>query len=539
MIKKINTTMKIFIKLSLILSLIVSNLSFGQIHVVSEVREATVFSNQAQLTREQTVKLTKGTNQVKFIGMENSILSPTIQVSGTGGITVLSNSVNSENVEKSMQPTSIVAILDKIEELKSKEELTGKQAQNLEYEKNAILYNKSANGTNSGFNLDNMLDLVEFYRNNLNKLDSLIYEKNKLVSEYREERGELNTELSKLGYKTRGNVLNIEVISDKAQTVSIKLEYVVQNIGWTPFYEIKTQGIGDKVTAICKAKIYQNSSIDWKNVALTLSTTSPANVGVLPTVHPWVLRFQNDSRSKMRGLALSQANSAYAPAAEMITQDSYNSKSMASYTSATESMVSREFAISIPYSISGMNGKAAVDLEEFVMDANYLYYSAPKYNCNVFLIANIQEWEKYNFLPGSANLFLEGTFVGTTFINPNATEDTMSLILGIDKSIVIEREKIKDVSKNAMLGGKKKVDMGIQITVKNKKSLDIDLMLEDQVPITSDESIEISVKDVSGAKMEEETGKLTWKESIPKGETKVYKIKYEVKYPKSKPLSNF
>ena len=531
--------MKISIKLSLVLILSVASSSFGQINVGSEVKAATVFSNQAQLTREQSVKLEKGTNQVKFIGMENSILSPTIQVSGTGGITVLSNSVNSENVEKSMQPKSIVSILDKIEELKMKEELTGKQAQNLEYEKNAILYNKSANGANSGFNLDNMLDLVEFYRNNLNKLDSLIFDKNKKVLNYRQERSDLNNELQKLGYKTRGNVMNIEVISDKAQTVSIKLEYVVQNIGWTPFYEIKTQGIGDKVKAVCKAKIYQNSSIDWKNVALTLSTTSPTNVGVLPTVHPWVLRFQNQRRDKMKGFAVSQSNTAYAPAAEMITNGSYDNKSMASYTNATESMVSREFAISVPYSLSGMNGKAAVDIEEFIMEANYLYYAAPKYNCNVFLIANIQEWEKYNFLPGSANLFLEGTFVGTTFINPNATEDTMSLILGVDKSIVIQREKIKDFSRNAMLGGKKKVDMGIQITVKNKKSLDIDLMLEDQVPISSDESIEISVKDISGAKKEEDTGKLTWKESIPKGETKVYKIKYEVKYPKSKPLSNF
>lgn len=531
--------MKISIKLSLLISIAVSSFSYGQINVASEVQKATVFSNQAQLTRMQTVRLEKGTNRVKFLGLENSILSPTIQVSGTGGITVLSNSVNNETVEKSMQPAAIIAVLEKIEELKRKEELTGKQAQNLEYEKNAILYNKSANGTNSGFNLDNMLDLVEFYRNNLNKLDSLIYEKNKLVSSYREERGELNNELSKLGYKTRGNVINIEVISDKAQTVSMKLEYVVQNIGWTPFYEIKTQGIGDKVTAICKAKIYQNSTVDWNNVALTLSTTSPTNVGVLPTVHPWVLRFQNQRNLNFKQKALSQSNTAYAPAAEISMNGRYDSKSMANYTNATESMVSREFSVSLPYSITGINGKAAVDIEEFVLDANYLYYAAPKYNCNVFLIANIQEWEKYNFLPGSANLFLEGTFVGTTFINPNATEDTMSLILGIDKSIVIEREKIKDFSRNAMLGGKKKVDMGIQITVKNKKNLDIDLMLEDQVPISSDENIEINVKDISGAKKEEETGKLTWKESIPKGETKVYKIKYEVKYPKSKPLSNF
>lgn len=528
--------MKNSIKLSIIFSIASFSLAFGQINVLSEVSKATVFSNQAQITRVQSVKLEKGNNQVKFIGLENQIMSPTIQVSGTGGITVLSTFVRNEPMPKSLQSKEIISLLDEIEELKRKENLTGKQAQNLEYEKNAILYNKSANGTNSGFNLDNMLDLTEFYRNHLNKLDSLVYEKQQQVIEYRTKRNELNEELTKMGYKSNGTVMSMDILSDKAQTVTLKLEYVAQSIGWTPFYEIRTEGIGDEVKAICKAKIYQNSSVDWKNVELTLSTTSPTNVGVLPTVHPWVLRFQSQMRnSKRKDLAYSQSNTVYAPAAEL----SYDSKSGAEYTVATESMVSREFSISVPYSISGNNGKAAVAIEEFNMKANYLYYSAPKYNCNVFLIANIQEWEQYNFLPGSANLFLEGTFVGTTFLNPNSAEDTLSLILGIDKSIVIEREKIKDFSRNAMLGGKKKVDMGIQITVKNKKQLEVQLMLEDQVPISSDESIEVAVKEISGATKETETGKLTWRESIPSGDTKVFKIKYEVKYPKSKPLSNF
>jgi hypothetical protein len=81
-------------------------------------------------------------------------------------------------------------------------------------------------------------------------------------------------------------------------------------------------------------------------------------------------------------------------------------KSMANYTTATENMVSREFNVSLPYSIIGKNGKAVVELEKFTLPANYLYYAAPKYSCDVFLIAQVTDWEQYNLLPGVANLFM-------------------------------------------------------------------------------------------------------------------------------------
>lgn len=530
------------LKLSLIFIFALSFYSFSQIEVSTKVKEATLFSNKAQITRVETIKLKKGDNIIQFTGLESSIDNNSVQVSGANGITIISNYIQMTNTKKSSQPIAIRKILDSIDVLKRVEQLGRKNVQNLEAEKNMILYNKSANGVNSGFNLDNMIDMAEYYRNNLGKIDALVYDENIRLNKVRNQNREMNERLKKMGYKVRANSIFATVFSEKAQSVSMKLVYMANNIGWTPFYEIKSNGIGSKINAICKASIYQNSQVDWNNVELSLSTSNPMNFGVLPTVHPWVLRFQSDARkyakSKARNQqewnAGSQSNSAYTQAVEK-----YDSKSMASYATATNNMVNREFNISKPYSIKGSNGKAVVDLEDYSFDVDYTYYAAPKYSCDVFLIAHINDWEKHNLLPGSANLFLEGTFVGTTMINPNSTSDTMSLVLGKDKSIVAKREKIKDVSRNVILGGKKKVDMGIQITVKNNKGKDIELILEDQVPITSDEKIEIDIKDISGAKREEDTGKLTWKYTLKAGETKVHKIKYEVKHPKNKPLSNF
>lgn len=527
------------LNLSLIFILFITSIGYSQKIVKSQVKEAVIFASQAQLTRVQTVKLEKGMNKIKFVEMENSLDGNSLQVSSSSNeVTIISSNVLSENTDKSTLSREVVALQDSVAVWTRKEQLSAKKVQNLDAEKNAILYNKSANGANSGFNLDNMADLAEYYRNNLNNLDEKIYDQNLFTQQAREKKNYFNSELSKIGFKARNNVLNLEIISERAQAVAIKLVYVVNDIGWTPFYEIKGNDNSEKLAAICKAQIYQNSTIDWNNVALTLSTSKPLNNGVLPTVHPWVLRFQNDvttfdkarNQSKTYNGAVSNASYELSP--------SY-SNSLTSYTTATDNMVSREFNISLPYSISGANGKAVVELEKFDLPANYLYYAAPKYSCDVFLIAQVTDWEQYNLLPGTANLFMEGNFVGTTMINPNTVSDTMNLVLGKDESIVVKREKIKDLSKRAVLGNSKKVDMGIQITVKNTKSKEIEIILEDQVPVSGDASIEIEYKDISGAKKEEGTGKLTWQYELKPGKTEIHKIRYEVKHPKNKKVANF
>ncbi len=530
------------IKLSLIFLLAFAQFSISQIEVASKVKEATLFSNKAQVSRVETVQLKQGDNLIQFTGLESSIDNNSVQISGTNGITIISNYFQMTNTKKSSQPFAIKQLLDSLDVLKRDEQLRRLAVQNLNAEKNAILFNKSANGVNSGFNLDNMLDLAEYYRNNLGKIDALVYDENIKINEVREQSRLVNVKLTELGYKNRSNSLFVTVFSERAQSVSMKLIYLVNNIGWTPFYEIKSNGIGSKINAICKAQINQNSQVDWSDVKLTLSTSNPMNYGVLPTIHPWVLRFQDDARKYAKSKAYNQgaiSNSQMNSSYELADEKEYSSNSLASYTTATDNMVNREFSVSKPYSIKGSNGKAVVDLEDYAFDVEYVYYAAPKYSCDVFLIAHINDWEQYNLLPGTANLFLEGTFVGTTMINPNEISDTMSLVLGKDKSIVAKREKIKDVSKNAILGSSKKVDMGIQITVKNNKGKDIEIIVEDQVPTTSDEKIEISIKDISKAKQDETTGKLTWKYTLKAGETKIHKIKYEVKHPKNKPLSNF
>lgn len=51
-------------------------------------------------------------------------------------------------------------------------------------------------------------------------------------------------------------------------------------------------------------------------------------------------------------------------------------------------------------------------------------------------------WENLNLLPGKANLFYEGTYVGETVLNPSVINDALDMALGRDNGITVTRTRL-------------------------------------------------------------------------------------------------
>ncbi|MEQ8425433.1 MAG: DUF4139 domain-containing protein, partial [Cyclobacteriaceae bacterium] len=169
--------------------------------------------------------------------------------------------------------------------------------------------------------------------------------------------------------------------------------------------------------------------------------------------------------------------------------------------------------------------------------ASYSYSVVPKLDNDAFLIAKATGWEEFNLLPGEANIFFEGTFVGKTFIDPNSIKDTLSVSLGRDKRIVVKREELKDLTSKKMIGTNIREEHSWEISVRNTKSEPIKITVEDQLPITRNKDIEVSAVNTGGAKFESITGKLIWELTLQPNETRKVGYGYEVKYPKDKQIS--
>ncbi|NOQ71076.1 MAG: mucoidy inhibitor MuiA family protein [Crocinitomix sp.] len=530
------------------------------VDLTTKVDEATVFTQGAQLTREKRISLKKGENVFRFVDLEQAINANSIQLYGmqrNEGFTVIYTSYFQESKPKIGIDKAVKAIRDSIQAVASKMTTRNNKISNLQKEKQLVQNHNKIEGQAGETFVARLGELADFYRNRTNEIDVLIM---KLEAENRHLSnltGGLNKRLSVLERTTNMGVIETKIYAQKAMTVNLELNYLVDNVSWTPFYEIKSKGFEHPLNTVCKATVSQNTGIEWKDVNVTLSTKKPEILAAIPKVHPWALYFQNkrtdysNSNQLMYSGAISNASISNASLPLELSGSYQNVNTgpstpnttdyLEQFKHATHKMINKEYESTMKYSISGDGGVAVMVLEEFEMETKYIYYAVPKYDCNVYLLAEISKWKQYDLIPAFGNVFLEGSYVGKLFIDPSKVEKDLQLMLGKDNEITVERRKIKQYSEKKMKlsGGIETTEIGIELIVKSKKKFPIDLVIKDQVPISKSEEIVVNVKNVSRAKQNGKTGTLTWAYELAPGEEKEHAIIYEVKKPKGKFIGNF
>jgi uncharacterized protein (TIGR02231 family) len=157
---------------------------------------------------------------------------------------------------------------------------------------------------------------------------------------------------------------------------------------------------------------------------------------------------------------------------------------------------------------------------------------------DAYLLAEVSGWQTLNLLPGTANVIMDNTYIGKSFIDPNSTADTLNLSLGKDKRVAIKRDVVKDFTTTKTNGNTTKQTFTYELTVKNNKITTVDMLLKDQYPISMVKDIEIKLDESGDAAVNTETGVLTWKVQLKPGESKKVRFSYTVKYPKDKKIAN-
>lgn len=200
--------------------------------------------------------------------------------------------------------------------------------------------------------------------------------------------------------------------------------------------------------------------------------------------------------------------------------------------SERQNTTSFSYDIETPYTILNDGKTSTVEMKQMEVPALYEYYCAPKLEQDVFLTAKITDWSDLNLLEGESNLFFEGTFIGKALINPKTAGDTLSLSLGRDKNIAVKRTSIKEFSKKQFLGSNKIDYRTFEISIRNNKKQSINLIIEDQYPISTMKEVEVDKIENKEAELDTETGKLKWIINLDAGKEKKVGFKYSVKYPK-------
>ena len=162
----------------------------------------------------------------------------------------------------------------------------------------------------------------------------------------------------------------------------------------------------------------------------------------------------------------------------------------------------------------------------------------PKLDADAYLLAEITNWQNLDLIPGNANIIMDDTYIGKSFIDPNTTADTLNLSLGKDKRVSVKRTLVKDATTTKTSNANTKQTFTYELIIKNNKVKDINIVLKDQYPLSNIKEMEVELTDDGSAIVNTELAVLTWKLTLKPGESKKVRFTYTVKYPKDKKIMN-
>ncbi|WP_288897737.1 DUF4139 domain-containing protein [uncultured Capnocytophaga sp.] len=514
----------------------------------AKLNAVTVYFSSAELAHSLSANLNKGTNEIVIKNIANNIDENTIRILAPKSVTVLSAQFTTDTyTDKDNSHPKSKQIKDSIELLTLQIDKLSNQIAAEKQIVELIKENKKVLGNGTALNIAEYTKFINYSKEemvaSLDKADAYTEKQNKLRTLRYELEQRLEGDVSKEKTLSKGKIV-LQVMSDTPQKADLSLSYVTPLAGWFPFYELRANDINSPLSLLYKGEIYQTTGVDWKNIKLTLSSGNPNVRNEITLLKAWFLRFGNRYSAETMEINAYRRSNTFA-AAEMkvanledTAKEEMVEATMNDYTDVSENQLNTSFEITTPYDILSNGREYSVALKELKIKAKYEYYSAPRVDNGVYLVASIDDYSQYNLLNGEANIIFEDMYVGKTMISPNQTTESMQLTMGNDKKISIKREKIADKSETKFISSYKEQTFTYEITVKNNKKETINLKLKDQYPLSTNEKIQVELLEDSKAEVNTETGILTWNTTLKAGESKKYRLSYKVKYPKSEVIEN-
>ena len=506
----------------------------------SEIKEVTVYQSNARIVRVATLNLQPGNSEIVLTDLANTLQQNTLQAEIEGNAILLSASARLNYLTKKGTSKQVKMLQDSLDLIDGKLKLLAGEKQVFNGEEKAINDNIKLGSEQTGVQVNELKMLAEFYRTRLMDIKKQVITIEEQEQDFKTARIRIQNQLNQLNAMTNkpvGEVV-LNVSANAPVKVKVRFSYLVPNAGWYPIYDIRSVSTDKPINLVYKANVFQSTNYDWKDVRLTISTRNPEADQNRPVLNPWFIDFYQP-QAAMYPMKKAQV----APALSNVYQETRAKESAAEESAPeykvteTTGLLAAEYSIENLQSIPADGKEHLVPMKEYEVPAIYSYHAVPKLSDGVFLLAKLTDFGKLNLLPGEANLFNRGMYVGKSEINPFTTSDTLLISLGRDEQISIKRTELQDLTARQTIGTNIKETKGYEISVKNNKSIPVNIEILDNIPISKNKEIEVTLENDDGADYMKDYGKLLWRINLKPGESKKIRFSFMVKYPKDKVVS--
>ena len=535
--------------------------------IKSTLNEATVYSQGAQLHHKASYTIKAGITEVSIEGISSYIDPKSLQVKATGNVVIIDSKYTLFYPQPEVKANDGIPakIVKEMAQLTDSLEMLGFDIKEIQDEiaiykaaQNIISMNGAVRGSGKVNDSINLLkQTVEYYTNKMNEINKklLALEKKKKDKEKVQQRLQVrydnlqNYQNQTYDAKKYAPIPRVVITLSAAEAASGKIafSYLVSQAGWVPLYDIRSDSQTGKISLTYKAQVFQNSGIDWDNIKLNISTNNPYANKTKPELNPWYIDYYAYKR-KMELEEISVRGARAIPQAAFnqgFMLDDAKDKNLEEkpalgadqFTTVVHQLIAAEFKIDLPYSIKSNNEKNLVLIKNSDLNTTFKYYSVPKVDPGVYLVAQMTKLDELQLVPASANIFFDGSYIGETYLDPTSMDDTLNLSLGKDPNIVVKRTLLKQKSKDKVVQDKRERTFSYQIEVQNNKSSAIQLVIQDQVPMTTNNDITIELLEKEGARELPGNGILEWAYKLKAGENRKLEFSYKVKHPKDQQIN--
>ncbi len=521
-------------------------------NITSPVQSAIIYLYGAEVAHTQQVNLSPGRNKIVFVGLSSKIISKSIQVNVSGNVSILSISDAINYMANQKESTRIIQLKDSSKMINESLKLTNFELDAYSTEKNMLLKNQSIGGSDKGVAVAELKLAADFYRARIKEINTEVFRLEKKQVQYNETLVKINQQLYELNAKNNQPTAEISILLNttiKAPT-TIDLKYVVTDAGWAPSYDLRAEDINLPIELKYRAKVFNNTGIDWNDIKIKLSTADPSKSAAKPDLAVWNLDFVSDNLYRKNNAYSNQdksfqMNEGYiqnkpssATFEQEVSKTSAQKQQPIEFEEIQVSELSAEFDIKTSYTIPSDSKPYIVDVTEYKLPATYKHYSVPKVDRDAFLLARITGWEDLNLVEGPANVYFSGTYVGQSYIYTRSTDDTLDLSFGRDNKVLVTRTKIKEYSSKKLIGSSTKETFAYEMVIKNNRKAPVTIDLQDQLPISTKSDITVEPIETTKGEYDSKTGKLNWTYTVQPGEVKKVILSFSVKYPRNATINS-
>ena len=558
------------IKLLLSLSLLAGSFfANDKVTVKSTLHSVTVYTQGAQLQHKANYTIKAGLSEVIVEGISPQISAGTIQVKATGAVVILDSKYEYYYPQPNIQVNAtelplkirnaIKAIEDSIRLVNFELRDINDEIEVLVAARKIIISNGAVKGqgkVNDSIQL--LKSTVDYYTTKVSELNKKISGLDRQKAKKTDLISDLDTRLNDLrNYAEQNNPtpeikgiprIIITFMAKEAASGRIDLSYLASNAGWTPLYDIRSEAATGKISLTYKAQVRQQTGLDWDDVKLSISTNNPYANKTKPELSPWYIDYQEFRKQlQEKSKARTEAYSDDAPAVNSTAMNMgfmYNAQANGivqqealgaeAFTTIVQQLISAEFKIDLNYSIASDNQVRMVLVKQSELNTSFRYYAVPKLDPGVYLVAQMTKLDELQLVPAKANIFFDGTYIGETYLDPTTMDDTLNLSLGKDPNIVVKRTLLKNQSKERIIQDKKERSFAYNMEVRNLKSSEIELIIQDQIPLTTNPEITIEKSNLGKGSIDEKTGLIEWQLKLKAKDNQTFDYDFKVRHPKDK-----